>query len=156
MQERPLAGKVAIVTGAASPMGLGRVMTEALVRAGARVSMMDINPEWLGQSSNDLREIGGDDCVMTQVVDVTSPREAVARTIAEMGGLHILSEQRRNCAAEHAAGRGDEEQLLGGTGGRVGPSDGGECGRSPFICAGRWCRDSWRRAGGASSALRPA
>ena len=93
MQERTLDGKVAIVTGAASPMGLGRNMTEALVRAGARVSMMDINPDWLGQSSNDLREIGGDECVMTQVVDVTSPREAeeaVARTIAEMGGLHIL------------------------------------------------------------------
>ena len=93
MQERPLEGKVAIVTGAASPMGLGRNMTEALVRAGARVSMMDINPDWLGQSSNDLREIAGDDCVMTQVVDVTSPREAeeaVARTIAQMGGLHIL------------------------------------------------------------------
>jgi NAD(P)-dependent dehydrogenase (short-subunit alcohol dehydrogenase family) len=74
-------------------MGLGRNMTEALVRAGARVSMLDINPDWLGQSSNDLREIGGDGCVMTQVVDVTSPREAeeaVTRTIAEMGGLHIL------------------------------------------------------------------
>ncbi len=93
MQQRTLDGKVAIVTGAASPMGLGRTMTEALVRAGARVSMMDVNPEWLGQSSNDMREIGGDDCVMTQVVDVTSVQEAgeaVERTIAEMGGLHIL------------------------------------------------------------------
>ena len=93
MQERSLVGKVAIVTGAASPMGLGRNMTEALVQAGARVSMMDINPDWLGQSANDLREIGGDECVMTQVVDVSSPQEAeeaVARTIAEMGGLHIL------------------------------------------------------------------
>ena len=108
MQEQPLAGKVAIVTGAASPMGLGRNMTEALVRAGARVSMMDINPDWLGQSSNDLREIGGDDCVMTQVVDVTSPREAeeaVARTIAEMGGLHILVNN---------AGIAPRNMLLGG------------------------------------------
>lgn len=92
-QERPLQGKIAIVTGAASPMGLGRAMTEALVRAGARVSMIDLNPDWLGQSSNDLREIGGDDCVMTQVVDVTSPaaaEQAVARAIAAMGGLHLL------------------------------------------------------------------
>ena len=93
MPGRSLVGKVAIVTGAASPTGLGRNMTEALVQAGARVSMMDINPDWLGQSANDLREIGGDECVMTQVVDVSSPQEAeeaVARTIAEMGGLHIL------------------------------------------------------------------
>ena len=108
MQERTLDGKIAIVTGAASPMGLGRNMTEALVRAGARVSMMDINPDWLGQSSNDLREIGGDDCVMTQVVDVTSPQEAedaVARTIAEMGGLHILVNN---------AGIAPRNMLLGG------------------------------------------
>lgn len=108
MQERPLEGKIAIVTGAASPMGLGRNMTEALVRAGARVSMMDVNPEWLGQSSNDLREIGGDECVMTQVVDVTSVQEAeaaVSRTIAEMGGLHILVNN---------AGIAPRNMLLGG------------------------------------------
>ena len=108
MQERVLEGKIAIVTGAASPMGLGRAMTDALVRAGARVSMMDINPDWLGQSANDLREIGGDDCVMTQVVDVSSPQEAeeaVARTIAEMGGLHILVNN---------AGIAPRNMLLGG------------------------------------------
>ena len=108
MQERPLEGKIAIVTGAASPMGLGRAMTEALVRAGARVSMMDINLDWLEQSAKELREIGGDDCVMTQVVDVTSPREteeAVARTIARMGGLHILVNN---------AGIAPRNMLLGG------------------------------------------
>ena len=108
MQERPLDGKIAIVTGAASPMGLGRAMTDALVRAGARVSMMDINPDWLGQSANDLREIAGDDCVMTQVVDVSSPQdaeEAVSRTIAEMGGLHVLVNN---------AGIAPRNMLLGG------------------------------------------
>jgi len=68
-------------------------MTEALVRAGARVSMMDINQQWLDESSNYMREIGGDDCVMTQIVDVTSIGEAersIERTIEELGGLHIL------------------------------------------------------------------
>ena len=68
-------------------------MTEALVRAGARVSMMDINQRWLDETSNYMREIGGDDCVMTQVVDVSSIQDAersVHRTIAELGGLHIL------------------------------------------------------------------
>ena len=93
MRERVLEGKIAIVTGAASPRGLGRAMTEALVRAGARVSMMDINQQWLDESSNYMREIGGDDCVMTQIVDVTSIGEAersIERTIEELGGLHIL------------------------------------------------------------------
>ena len=93
MRDKVLEGKVAIVTGAASPRGLGRAMTEALVRAGARVSMMDINQQWLDESSNYMREIGGDDCVMTQIVDVTSITEAersIALTIKELGGLHIL------------------------------------------------------------------
>ena len=93
MQQKVLEGKIAIVTGAASPRGLGRAMTEALVRAGARVSMIDINQQWLDESSNYMREIGGDDCVMTQIVDVTSITEAersIELTIKELGGLHIL------------------------------------------------------------------
>ena len=41
MAERPLQGKVAIITGAASPIGLGHAMTVALVRVGARVALLD-------------------------------------------------------------------------------------------------------------------
>ncbi len=108
MHQKPLEGKIAIVTGAASPRGLGRSMTEALVRAGAKVSMMDINRQWLDESSNYMREIAGDDCVMTQVVDVSSFQEAersVHRTIEELGGLHILVNN---------AGIAPRNMLLGG------------------------------------------
>lgn len=108
MQRKLLEGKIAIVTGAASPRGLGRAMTEALVKAGARVSMMDINQQWLDETSNYMREIGGDDCVMTQVVDVTSIGEAersIERTIEELGGLHILVNN---------AGVAPPKMLLGG------------------------------------------
>ena len=83
-------------------------MTEALVKAGARVSMMDINQQWLDETSNYMREIGGDDCVMTQVVDVTSIGEAersIERTIEELGGLHILVNN---------AGVAPTKMLLGG------------------------------------------
>jgi len=93
MMERPLQGKNAIVTGAASPIGIGRAMTVALVRAGARVSMVDVNREWLDQTANDIREIGGDDSVITVVADVSNPEdaeEAVARTIEGLGAVHIL------------------------------------------------------------------
>lgn len=93
MMERPLQGKNAIVTGAASPIGMGRSMTVALVRAGARVSMVDVNREWLEQTANDIREIGGDDSVITVVADVSSPEDAedaVARTIEGLGAVHIL------------------------------------------------------------------
>lgn len=84
---------MALVTGAGSPIGLGRNMTLALVRAGARVAMLDINSEWLEQTSNDMREVGGDDSVFTMVSDVSEAQaaeDAVGRTVAELGGLHIL------------------------------------------------------------------
>ncbi|MDP7578708.1 MAG: SDR family oxidoreductase [SAR202 cluster bacterium] len=93
MKNKPLIGKVAIVTGAGSPTGLGRAMTLALVRAGARVAMLDINETWLEQSAKDIRKAGGDDCVLLQQCDVSDPesaQEAVSRTIAGLGGLHIL------------------------------------------------------------------
>jgi len=93
MQNKPLEGKIALVTGAGSPIGLGRHMTLALVRAGARVAMLDVNADWLEQTSSDMREVGGDDSVFTMVSDVSKPEsaeDAVSRTIAELGGLHIL------------------------------------------------------------------
>ena len=108
MQQKILEGKIAIVTGAASPRGLGRAMTEALVKAGAKVSMLDIMPEWLDETSRYMRKIGGDDCVSTQVVDVTSIEAAecsVKQTIDELGGLHILVNN---------AGIAPRNMLLGG------------------------------------------
>jgi len=108
MSEKILEGKIAIVTGAASPRGLGRAMTEALVKAGAKVSMLDINPQWLDEAAGYMREIGGDDCVATQVVDVTSidsAEGAVKQTIDRLGGLHILVNN---------AGIAPRNMLLGG------------------------------------------
>lgn len=59
MTEQPLQGKVALVTGAGSTIGLGRAMTLALVRAGARVAMMDRDAASLEQSAADARQVGG-------------------------------------------------------------------------------------------------
>ena len=41
----PLAGRVALVTGAGSPIGMGNVMCRALVARGARVALLDSNAE---------------------------------------------------------------------------------------------------------------
>ncbi len=93
MSESPLEGKVAIVTGAASTIGLGRAMTLALVRAGARVAMMDVDPIALEESAAVAREIGGPKCIVTIVGDVTDPADAervVRDTVGELGGFHIL------------------------------------------------------------------
>ena len=93
MADGPLAGKVAIVTGAGSTIGIGRAMSLALVGAGARVTMTDINKETLEESANVALEIGGDDSVLQVVADVSNPDDAemtVSRTISELGGPHIL------------------------------------------------------------------
>jgi 3-oxoacyl-[acyl-carrier protein] reductase len=93
MAEQPLQGKVAMVTGAGSPIGLGYAMAVALVRAGARVALLDVKADWLAQSASDMRAIGGEACALPLVTDITDPGsvdQAVNRTITELGGLHIL------------------------------------------------------------------
>jgi NAD(P)-dependent dehydrogenase (short-subunit alcohol dehydrogenase family) len=93
MAERSLQGKVAIITGAGSPIGLGHAMTVGLVRAGARVALLDINAAWLEQSATDMRAIGGDDCALPIVANITDPasvERAVQQTLETFGGLHIL------------------------------------------------------------------
>jgi len=93
MAEEVLHGKVAIVTGAGSPIGIGHAIALGLVRAGARVAMFDINATWLAQSVREAQEVGGAQCALALVTDVTDPAavaQAVQRTIAEFGALHIL------------------------------------------------------------------
>lgn len=88
-----LDGKVVIVTGAGSPIGMGREMTFALVEAGAKVVMMDIDGKALDAAANDAREIGGDDSVLPVVADVTSFADAervVQSALDRFGGLHVL------------------------------------------------------------------
>ena len=88
-----LANKIVLVTGAGSPIGLGRAMTLALVRAGARVAMMDVDGVALERSADDARALGGPNCVYPILGDVTDPSDAVRvvqQVIADLGGLHVL------------------------------------------------------------------
>lgn len=88
-----LSGKVAIVTGAGSPRGTGHAMVEGLVKAGARVAMVDISSEWLAQSVAEVRRVGGADCaigIRADVSDQPAVERAVSTTLESLGGLHIL------------------------------------------------------------------
>lgn len=91
--EKVLAGKVAIVTGGGSPIGLGRAMADALLEAGGRVALLDVNAEVLGQTVAELAQLHSDQHVLPIIADVSQAGDAeraVERTLAELGGLHIL------------------------------------------------------------------
>jgi NAD(P)-dependent dehydrogenase (short-subunit alcohol dehydrogenase family) len=93
MPASPLQGKVALVTGAGSPIGIGRHLTMALVGAGARVAMLDRNNEWLEQTLAEARAAGGADCAFPIIADITDSSaadRAVQSTLGHFGALHVL------------------------------------------------------------------
>jgi NADP-dependent 3-hydroxy acid dehydrogenase YdfG len=86
---RPLAGKVALVTGASS--GIGEATALALAEAGAAVAIGARRRDRLDALAEKLA--GGGTRVLALDLDVTDEqacRDAVARTRAELGGLDVL------------------------------------------------------------------
>src|SRR5262245_31371803 len=83
-----LEGRAAVVTGAAS--GIGLAVTEAFLASRMRVLMTDRDEEQLAEHAERLASAGGE--VRSRVVDVTDP-DAVERAadaaIDEFGKLHI-------------------------------------------------------------------
>ncbi|HTE86629.1 MAG TPA: SDR family oxidoreductase [Dehalococcoidia bacterium] len=94
MNETKLDGKIAIVTGAGSDIGLGWNMTQALLEAGARVALVDVDSTALEARSAEARRISGAEGGFTTITaDVTSYADgtrAVATAVERLGGLHIL------------------------------------------------------------------
>ncbi|MFM7525534.1 MAG: SDR family NAD(P)-dependent oxidoreductase, partial [Actinomycetota bacterium] len=82
-----LAGKVALITGAAS--GLGRVGAERFAAEGARVVIADV-----GDSSETMQAIaragGTAASVECDVSDDASVRDAIAFAVKTFGDLHVL------------------------------------------------------------------
>ncbi|MGY1723703.1 SDR family NAD(P)-dependent oxidoreductase [Blastococcus sp. SYSU DS0533] len=86
---RPLAGKVALVTGASS--GIGEATAIALAEAGAAVALGARRADRLEELARKLADGGA--TVLPLALDVTDERsctDAVARTRSELGGLDIL------------------------------------------------------------------
>ena len=113
MSNTRLSGKVAIVTGAAG--GFGRVLVRAFLDEGARVAALDVDERGLMRLRDELaagREPGRSDRLRVEVTDIAdyaACERAVANTIRDLGGLHILI---NNGALGMGAIRADHMQRL--------------------------------------------
>ena len=84
-----VAGKVAIVTGAAA--GIGQACAQRLAAEGARVAVTDIDAEGGAACVDKIRAAGGDAIFLPH--DAASENDwarVVAETVAAFGGLHVL------------------------------------------------------------------
>jgi len=85
-----LAGKAALVTGAGS--GLGRGIASGLARAGARVALVDIDLQALGETCAAVGRSAGIEACLTvraDVTDETQVAEAFRQAVDAFGGLDI-------------------------------------------------------------------
>lgn len=89
-----LSGKVAVVTGAGSAgpvAGVGSATATVLAAAGAKVLLMDIDPERAGATHRLIEQAGGEALVFAG--DITSRSDcdrAVALAVRSFGGVSIL------------------------------------------------------------------
>ena len=84
-----LAGKLAIITAAAS--GMGKAGVELFLREGAKVCAIDLNGEALARLSNEMKAKGY--AVETIQADLSSPermRGTVHEAAAKLGGIDVM------------------------------------------------------------------
>ena len=87
--DKPLEGKVAIVTGAGG--GIGRKFSEALGRAGASVVLADINADAAKLAANELSAAGLQTlAVTTDITSESSVAEMASAAVNRFGGIDIL------------------------------------------------------------------
>jgi NAD(P)-dependent dehydrogenase (short-subunit alcohol dehydrogenase family) len=84
-----LSGRIGVVTGAASGIGLGAA--ERFLANGMKVVLADVEPQTLDRQVKRLSEAGGD--VLGVVCDVREPSEVYGlaeRTLSHYGGVHVV------------------------------------------------------------------
>ncbi|NDK39203.1 3-hydroxybutyrate dehydrogenase [Pseudoxanthomonas gei] len=85
----PIAGKVAVVTGAAS--GIGKEIAHTLAKAGARVAIADLNLEGAQSVADEITLAGGTALgVAMDVTDEEAVNAGIARVVEQLGPVDIL------------------------------------------------------------------
>ncbi len=87
---KTLAGRVAVVTGGASGIGLG--IAHACAAAGMNVVLADVNESRLGDAASAVATSGAADVltVVTDVSEAASVAELARRTVDAFGAAHLL------------------------------------------------------------------
>ena len=86
-----LTGKVAIVTGAAHPMGIGRAIAKAFVEQGAKVVVADLaGSEGMSSAAEELSKEGDALTVACDITDRKAVEQCLATTVEHFGQLDIL------------------------------------------------------------------
>src|SRR5262245_16782554 len=96
-----LEGRVAIVTGAAR--GIGKGMATALLKAGAAVTVTDINEQTLAATAKQFEELapGRSLAVIADGKNDDDVNRAVQQTVDKFGGVYMLI----NCAQTSVTGK---------------------------------------------------
>ncbi len=84
-----LAGKIALVTGAAN--GIGRAIAERFAQDGMKLALVDIEPEGVARAA---AELGGGDRVLALTADISDRRQvvaAIAKTLEVFGKLDVVA-----------------------------------------------------------------
>lgn len=88
---RSVAGKRVIVTGAAS--GMGRATAHLFADEGARVAVVDLDPEKVLAVTDEIRSVHGPDAAIDVVCDVAdhdSLKALVATVVDRLGGIDVV------------------------------------------------------------------
>ncbi|MBW2241930.1 MAG: SDR family oxidoreductase [Deltaproteobacteria bacterium] len=86
---RSIAGRIALVTGAAS--GMGRATAHLFADEGAKVAVCDLNEEGTATVVKEIRDAGGEAVGLPcDVADRKAAADLVERVVEHFGGLQIL------------------------------------------------------------------
>jgi NAD(P)-dependent dehydrogenase (short-subunit alcohol dehydrogenase family) len=89
--DRRLGGRVAVVTGAARPQGIGRAICLRFAQEGALVAVLDIDGEGALRLAEEIATAGGEAIgVACDVRDLAACEAAAARVTAQWGRADIL------------------------------------------------------------------